>query len=42
MDDLAADATAADRDRYRELFRTSARYEYLFWGAAWNEEEWPL
>ncbi|PSP81880.1 thiaminase II [Halobacteriales archaeon QS_1_68_17] len=42
MDDLAADATAADRDRYRELFRTSVRYEYLFWDAAWNEEEWPL
>jgi len=42
MDDVAADATEADRERYRGLFRTSARYEYLFWDAAWRQEEWPV
>jgi thiaminase/transcriptional activator TenA len=42
LDDVAADATADQRDRYRDLFETSARYEYMFWDAAWNEEEWPL
>ena len=42
MDDVAADSTEADRERYRELFLTSARYEYLFWDAAWREEEWPV
>ncbi|MEZ3116284.1 thiaminase II [Halobaculum sp. MBLA0147] len=42
MDDVAREATAADRERYRELFRTSARYEYRFWDAAWRREEWDL
>jgi thiaminase/transcriptional activator TenA len=42
MDDLAADATASDRERYRDLFVTSSRYEYMFWDAAWRQEEWPV
>ena len=42
MDDVAADATESDRERYRELFRTSARYEYRFWDAAWRQEDWEL
>jgi thiaminase/transcriptional activator TenA len=42
MDDVAAGATEAERDRYRRLFRTSARYEYRFWDAAWREEEWSI
>ncbi|MEF8757551.1 MAG: thiaminase II, partial [Halobacteriales archaeon] len=40
MNDLAADATPEDRERYRDLFLTSARYEYRFWDAAWRQEEW--
>jgi thiaminase/transcriptional activator TenA len=40
--DVAADATAADRERYRDLFRTSARYEYRFWDAAWRRETWSV
>lgn len=42
MDEVAADASEARRERYRETFVTSARYEYLFWDAAWNEEGWPV
>ena len=42
MDDVAADATPAERERYRELFETSARYEYRFWDAAWREEGWAV
>ncbi|MFA9516073.1 thiaminase II [Halopenitus sp. H-Gu1] len=42
MDEVAADASEAERDRYRELFRTSARYEYRFWDAAWRREEWSV
>jgi thiaminase/transcriptional activator TenA len=42
MDDAAADATGTARERYRDLFRTSARYEYRFWDAAWREEEWSV
>lgn len=42
MDDVAADATDTERDRYLDLFRTSARYEYRFWDAAWRQEEWEI
>ena len=42
VDDVAATSTASDRDRYRELFLTSARYEYRFWDAAWRQEEWSV
>ena len=42
MADVAAESTAADRERYRDLFRTSARYEYRFWDAAWRQEAWDV
>jgi len=42
MDDAAAGATDETRARYRELFRTSARYEYRFWDAAWRQEGWSV
>ncbi|MFC7189910.1 thiaminase II [Halocatena marina] len=42
MDDVAAGASERDRERYQELFVTSARYEYRFWDAAWREEEWGV
>jgi len=42
MDEVAADATATDRERYRDRFVTSARYEYRFWDAAWNQERWTV
>ncbi|SEO87449.1 thiaminase (transcriptional activator TenA) [Halogranum amylolyticum] len=42
MDDVAASSTPEDRERYRELFLTSARYEYEFWDAAWQLEGWSV
>ena len=42
MDDVAASSTAEDRERYRELFLTSARYEYEFWDVAWRLEGWSV
>jgi thiaminase/transcriptional activator TenA len=42
MEEVAEGASDAERDRYRRLFRTSARYEYRFWDAAWREEEWSV
>jgi thiaminase/transcriptional activator TenA len=42
MDDVAATASERERERYLELFVTSARYEYMFWDAAWREEGWPV
>jgi thiaminase/transcriptional activator TenA len=42
MDDVATNASETDRDRYRDLFVTSARYEYRFWDAAWRDETWTV
>ena len=42
MDDVWVRSSESERDRYRELFRTSARYEYRFWDAAWRQEAWEL
>ena len=42
MDEVWARSSEPQRDRYRELFGTSARYEYRFWDAAWRQEEWEL
>ncbi|HEV2149229.1 MAG TPA: thiaminase II [Longimicrobiaceae bacterium] len=38
-----ADATDdAGRARAREAFRTSVRYEWMFWQQAWEQQEWPV
>ena len=42
MDDVAAGADEEERERYRDLFRTSGRYEYRFWDAAWRGETWSV
>ena len=42
MDDVAADASEDERERYRDIFRTSGRYEYRFWDAAWRQEGWAV
>ncbi|MFD1634448.1 thiaminase II [Haloplanus ruber] len=42
MDEVAAEAPATARERYRDRFVTSARYEYRFWDAAWRGETWTV
>lgn len=42
LDRLAAGAKASDLERWREIYRTSARYEYLFWQMCWEEQSWPV
>ena len=42
LDDLAAGASAALRQRLEEAFLTSSRYEYLFWDASYRLEAWPV
>lgn len=42
MDEVAEPKHTDVRDRYRSLFRTSARYEYRFWDAAWRQETWSV
>jgi len=43
LDIMDAEATHMDPDARRtakDLFRTSARYEWMFWDMAWREEKW--
>jgi len=42
MDDCAERASTGDVERFKSLFHTSARYEYRFWDAAWNREDWSV
>lgn len=36
----ASEASVSVRTLARDLFETSARYEYMFWDMAWREESW--
>jgi thiaminase/transcriptional activator TenA len=41
--DLAgADLPAAENERAARHFETTARYEWMFWDAAWRREGWPV
>jgi thiaminase (transcriptional activator TenA) len=39
---LAAGAQSRARDRLRDIFVTSSRYEYMFWEMADKMERWPV
>ena len=41
-DRVGATLSAVERDRVREHFVTTSRYECMFWDAAWREETWPV
>ena len=42
VDRAAEQAGRADRERMRRTFATAARYEWMFWDAAWRRETWPV
>lgn len=42
LDRLAEGAKQEDLDRWRDIYKTSARYEYLFWQMCWDEQTWPV
>ncbi|MFF4415004.1 thiaminase II [Streptosporangium sp. NPDC001559] len=42
LDEVAATLPEADRARLCEHALTTARYEWLFWDAAWRRESWPI
>jgi thiaminase (transcriptional activator TenA) len=42
MDRVAVDLAPAERSRVVEHYRTTSRYEWMFWDAAWREERWPV
>ena len=31
----------SSREELKEIFRTSTRYEWMFWDMAWRKEDWP-
>lgn len=42
LDRLADEADQGTRLRMGEAFTTAARYEWMFWDAAWRTESWPV
>jgi len=40
MDTEAARLEADTLRTLKQLFRTSAHYEWMFWDMAWREEKW--
>ena len=41
MEAEAARQDTDSRQTLKEIFRLSARYEWMFWDMAWREEKWP-
>jgi thiaminase/transcriptional activator TenA len=41
-DDVGPTLSATDDARARAHFMTTARYEWMFWDAAWRREVWPI
>lgn len=41
-DRIGADLGAGDRERMRQHFLTSARYEWMFWEMGYRQERWPI
>ncbi len=41
-DRIGPDLAADEARRAREHFATTARYEWMFWDAAWRQETWPV
>ncbi len=39
---FADQVDAPSRERAKEAFVVSARYEWMFWDQAWNEQKWPV
>ncbi|WP_231367316.1 TenA family protein [Schaalia sp. ZJ405] len=42
IDRLAEEASPRGRERMFEVFQQAVRYEWMFWDAAWRQEEWPV
>jgi thiaminase/transcriptional activator TenA len=39
---LGRDLAPAERDRVREHFRATSRYEWMFWDMGYRQERWPV
>jgi thiaminase (transcriptional activator TenA) len=41
-DSVFKDLNPAQKARVTAAFATTSRYEWMFWDAAWRQEEWPV
>ena len=42
IDRTALSCGPDDLARMQQAFITSSRHEYMFWDAAWRQEDWPV
>ncbi len=42
VDQIAEGASGAELEAMRQAFLTSSRYEFMFWEAAYNRQQWPV
>ncbi len=42
LEKVAAGHDESLREKAIEAFRTSTRYEWMFWDQAWNKQKWPV
>ena len=42
VDQMAENASPAELEAMRTAFLPSSRYEYMFWDAAYNRQQWPV
>ena len=42
VDQMAEDAGPLELEAMRRAFMTSSRYEFMFWEAAYNRQQWPV
>ncbi|MBY0000291.1 thiaminase II [Priestia aryabhattai] len=42
FDSLTEDKSEAELEKLEEIFLNTTRFEYMFWGMAYNEAMWPI
>ncbi len=41
-DRVGVTSSPLEQERMRTRFRATSRYEWMFWDAAWRQEQWPV
>jgi thiaminase/transcriptional activator TenA len=41
VNEVAAQASEAERENMRALYRRGSRYEWMFWNASYDPRPWP-
>lgn len=42
LEEAVADLPETRKDAIRQHFLTTSRYEWMFWDAAWRQDDWPV